>query len=165
MKCDLCDNPATVHLTQITNGQIQKVDLCEPCAQKKGISSPEGVSLMDMLYKGTFVPDDTEGASECSQCGCSLRQFKQSGRLGCAACYSAFKKILESMIRGVQIGMKHVGKVPVRGLKSRQLSEKLESLRAQIETAVEQEAFEEAAKLRDEMHLLEKNDTSNSKEG
>ena len=32
LKCDLCSKPATVHLTQIVNSKIHKVDLCEACA-------------------------------------------------------------------------------------------------------------------------------------
>jgi len=33
--------PSTVHLTQIVNNKIHKVDLCEECAQAKGVTDPE----------------------------------------------------------------------------------------------------------------------------
>ena len=48
LKCDLCSKPATVHLTQIVNSKIHKVDLCEACAQAKGVTDPSGFSLADL---------------------------------------------------------------------------------------------------------------------
>ena len=49
LKCSMCNEYATVHLTQIINNQIQKIDLCESCAQKKGVADTEGFSLAEML--------------------------------------------------------------------------------------------------------------------
>jgi protein arginine kinase activator len=50
MQCEVCKNTeATVHLTQIINGKMQKVDMCESCAKEKGVSDPTGFSLADML--------------------------------------------------------------------------------------------------------------------
>ena len=49
LKCDLCSKPATVHLTQIVNNKVHKVDLCETCAQAKGVTDPSGFSLADLL--------------------------------------------------------------------------------------------------------------------
>ena len=36
MKCHHCDKQATVHLTQILNGQMHKMDLCESCLREGG---------------------------------------------------------------------------------------------------------------------------------
>ncbi len=39
MQCSVCkEKPATVHLTQIVGDKMQKVDLCEDCAKKKGVT-------------------------------------------------------------------------------------------------------------------------------
>ena len=43
MICDVCqDKHATVYLTQIVDGQMQKVNLCEDCAKDKGVTDPTG---------------------------------------------------------------------------------------------------------------------------
>ena len=53
LKCDLCAKPATVHLTQIVSNKVHKVDLCETCAQAKGVTDPSGFSLADLLLKAS----------------------------------------------------------------------------------------------------------------
>ena len=64
LKCDLCSKPATVHLTQIVNNKIHKVDLCEACAQAKGVTDPSGFSLADLnahvAGSGIAAPPDTD---------------------------------------------------------------------------------------------------------
>jgi protein arginine kinase activator len=47
LKCDLCAKPATVHLTQIVNNKVHKVDLCEACAQAERVFA--GRSLVEGL--------------------------------------------------------------------------------------------------------------------
>ena len=51
MKCSKpdCENEATVHLTEIVEGKMQKNDLCEECAREKGVTDPEGFTLADLL--------------------------------------------------------------------------------------------------------------------
>jgi protein arginine kinase activator len=50
MQCQVCKkSPATVHLTQIIENQVKKVDLCEACAKEKGVNDPTGFSLADLL--------------------------------------------------------------------------------------------------------------------
>jgi protein arginine kinase activator len=48
--CHFCKRPATVHLTQTTEKQTKKVDLCESCAKEKGVDDPTGFSLADLLF-------------------------------------------------------------------------------------------------------------------
>ena len=65
LTCNFCSKPATVHFTQIVNNQVHKVDLCEDCAQAKGITDPAGFSLSDLLLKGaatTPLPLDLQNA-------------------------------------------------------------------------------------------------------
>jgi protein arginine kinase activator len=50
MLCMLCkQNPAKVHLTQIVDDKMQKVDLCEDCAKQKGVNHPS-FSPADLLF-------------------------------------------------------------------------------------------------------------------
>ena len=63
MKCNFCNQKATVFLTQLADGQMKKVCLCENCAKEKGVTDPTGFSLADMLISGvstsTLVPSST----------------------------------------------------------------------------------------------------------
>jgi protein arginine kinase activator len=50
MRCQACkQNPATVHLTMVVDAGSRTVDLCESCAQQKGIAGPAGFALADLL--------------------------------------------------------------------------------------------------------------------
>ena len=56
MNCDVCqDNPATVYLTQIVKGEMQKVNLCEACAKEKGVTDPTGFALADALLGNDMI--------------------------------------------------------------------------------------------------------------
>ena len=46
MLCDVCKcNDATVFLTQILEGKMQKVNLCDACSKEKGVQDPTGFAL------------------------------------------------------------------------------------------------------------------------
>ncbi len=48
--CDVCKtNPGTVFLSQIVDGAMRKVNLCEPCSKETGVSMPAGFGLADLL--------------------------------------------------------------------------------------------------------------------
>ena len=50
MQCQFCNkSPATVHLTQIVEDEMKKLDLCETCAKQKGVTDPTGFSLAELL--------------------------------------------------------------------------------------------------------------------
>src|SRR3989338_8713486 len=87
MLCDVCkEAEATVHLTQVINGKVQKVDLCEACAKEKGVSDPAGFSLADLLL-GLGAGENIQaepGVVRCSVCGLTQADFKKTGRLGCS---------------------------------------------------------------------------------
>ncbi len=50
MLCDVCKcNDATVFLTQIIEGKMQKVNPCDACSKEKGVQEPTGFALADLL--------------------------------------------------------------------------------------------------------------------
>jgi protein arginine kinase activator len=155
LKCSNCDKEATVHLTQIVNNKIHKVDLCESCAQKKGVTDPQGFSLADLLAKTTFTPESDEAQLVCPQCGMETADFRRTGRLGCAACFDVFAPLIRPVLEDMHVGMTHKGKVPEIAL-SRQMSHaELQGLRDALARSIAEEAYEEAAKYRDQIKLLE----------
>ena len=155
LKCDLCGKPATVHLTQIVNNKIHKVDLCEACAQAKGVTDPSGFSLADLLLKASLNPEPAaaEGV-RCEQCGFTQADFKKHGRFGCPACYEAFKDVIGPMLGNMHKGTVHIGKVPRHALERKTLYDRLTQLQVELDQAVKSERYEDAARCRDEIHQV-----------
>ena len=155
LKCDLCNKPATVHLTQILDNKVHKVDLCEDCAQEKGVTDPSGFSLADLLLKASLNPEaSTESGVRCEQCGFTPNDFKKQGRFGCPACYGAFKGILDPMLEGMHKGTVHSGKVPQKALERKSLYDRLTKLEGDLSEAIKAERYEDAARCRDEINQV-----------
>lgn len=158
MFCDVCKSKeATVFLTQIVEGKMQKVNLCEGCSKEKGVNDPTGFALADLLL-GLGAAQEIEknpAGVRCPVCGFSQADFKKTGRLGCSACYDAFAEGLSGMLKNMHRGSVHTGKVPAKLAVSRRRNQQLAVLQASLEKAVKEEHFEEAATLRDQIRILE----------
>ncbi len=150
LKCDLCSKPATVHLTQIVNNKIHKVDLCEACAQAKGVTDPSGFSLADLLLKASLNPEPA-GEARCAACGFTSQDFKKTGRFGCPSCFEHFGRILEPMLDTMHKGSSHTGKIPQRAVARKSLYERLTQLETELDQAIKAERYEDAARYRDEI--------------
>ena len=122
MTCEVCQSEnATVHLTQIINGKMQKIDLCEKCAKEKGVADPAGFSLADMLLGLGAADEMKAGGSEelvCPQCGFTQPDFKKTGRLGCPQCYVTFSEGLGVILKDMHKGKLHKGKIPSRAARA-----------------------------------------------
>src|SRR6185437_13684997 len=159
MLCCICkEKEATVHLTQIAGDKMQKVDLCEDCAKHKGVNDPAGFSLADLLL-GLGASQELEQASggsdlRCPKCGFTQADFKKAGRLGCSECYTTFAEGLESLLKTMHKGTRHSGKVPQALRQTRELADRLKTLQKKLNKAVEDENFEQAASLRDEIKQM-----------
>jgi protein arginine kinase activator len=155
LKCDLCGKPATVHLTQIIDNKVHKVDLCEECAQAKGVTDPSGFSLADLLVKASLNPEEViEGGLRCEHCGFTQQDFKKVGRFGCPQCYEAFRPLLVPMLGTMHKGNAHIGKVPQRALARRSVYERLTKLEMELDLAIKSERYEDAARYRDEIRQI-----------
>ncbi|MDB6094076.1 MAG: UvrB/UvrC protein [Verrucomicrobia bacterium] len=154
LKCDLCSKPATVHLTQIVNNKVHKVDLCEECAQAKGVTDPSGFSLADLLLKASLNPEPSAAGVRCEQCGFTQNDFKKQGRFGCPACYNAFGAIVEPMLDTMHKGTAHTGKVPQKALARKSLYDRLTKLELDLTEAIKSERYEDAARTRDEINQV-----------
>ena len=133
VKCDKCENEATIHEVMIRGGKRVERHLCEGCAREGGVAS--GVvhtSLPQLLTQyitsqiqstvqipgagGTGGPGGaaTQTAA-CPSCGLTFAQFRQCGLLGCPDCYTAFEGQLGTLLaRAHEGGTHHVGKLPLR---------------------------------------------------
>ena len=152
MICDVCkDKSATVYLTQIADGQMQKVNLCEGCAKEKGVTDPTGFALADLLLglgaekKLNRSPEERK----CLACNFTQSNFKKTGRLGCSECYSIFGDGLESLLKAMHKGTRHIGKVPAQFTAARTFTDRIDELKHRLKIAIRDEHYEEAARLRD----------------
>ena len=168
MFCDVCKSKeAKVFLTQIVEGKMQKVNLCEGCSKEKGVNDPTGFALADLLL-GLGAAQEIEKnplGIRCSVCGFSQTDFKKTGRLGCSACYDAFAEGLSGMLKNMHRGLIHTGKVPARLALALSRARELAALQQGLEKAILEEKFEDAAGLRDKIRLLESEEGKESKSG
>ncbi|MCC7518312.1 MAG: UvrB/UvrC motif-containing protein [Verrucomicrobiae bacterium] len=160
MKCHVCKTgDATVHLTQIVNGKVQKVDLCEACAKEKGVTNPTELSISDLLFgleqEDAGTPPRASAESRCPSCEMKLSDFRRAARLGCPRCYEAFSDALAPMLKGMHKGRQHLGKIPPGGGDETAKGDSLMRLRQELLAAVKAENFEAAARLRDQIKILE----------
>lgn len=155
LKCSLCKNPATVHLTQIVNNKVHKLDLCESCAVEKGVTDPNGFSLSEVIL-GKSEPAEPKGRLKCERCGFTQSDFRRLGRLGCSSCYDSFHTLIVPVLENMHRGTRHSGKVPTRAIERRSLQEQLAILEDEIQKAVKSERYEDAARIRDRMNDLKK---------
>ncbi len=158
MLCDVCKcNDAAVFLTQIVEGKMQKVNLCDACSKEKGVQDPTGFALADLLL-GIGAAEEIEkgGATQkCSVCGFTQADFKKTGRLGCSMCYATFAEGLGSLLKAMHKGTEHVGKVPEHAQRAAQLNDRMRTLNENLKKAVAEENYETAASLRDQIKELE----------
>jgi len=91
----------------------------------------------------------------CGNCGTYFSEFKKGGLLGCSECYRSFSDELNPVLKRVQGSLKHVGKVPGSRGKSQAGKSDINGLQIMLQKAVENEEYEEAAKIRDKIKKLQ----------
>lgn len=155
LKCQVCSKPATVHLTQIVNNKIHKVDLCEECAQAKGVTDPSGFSLADLLVKAAAGSDPVSEQFVCEACSFTQANFKKTGRLGCPACWTRFHELLAPLLSNMHRGVRHKGKSPAGMLARLAVRERLQKLKQELHEAISTERYEDAARFRDEITQIQ----------
>lgn len=176
MKCDKCNKKATVHLTEIVDGKVMEMHMCEDCAREQSQHMEQQFGLADLLAGltdfGKHVPDVQQKAMtlQCTACGLTYDDFRKFGRFGCAQCYVAFKPQLKTLLKKIHGSSVHLGKaplkvmpidgvsvpaVPLEAAEEEPPADPVVLLRRQLHEAIEHEDFERAAVLRDKIHELE----------
>jgi protein arginine kinase activator len=162
MKCEICGKrESVVHVQQVIGNETIDMHICEVCAHEKGISKRSDkieLSLSQLLtglldLKGGT--DEQVQATECATCGMKAADFKKEGRLGCPDCYSCFATEIRAMHKRLSGVARHKGKLPQKLLSYKELLIDRERLRSRLETAVDEEDYETAAILRDQIRAIE----------
>ncbi len=163
MTCGECGKrEAVVTLTQVVEGEARTVGLCEACAAEKGIQTSASVEqtplggFLSALWKGAESAEAGQpAAGRCPGCGATFADFRETGRLGCAACYRTFEPALRVLLRRYHGSTHHHGRRqhPPDGTSGSQ-EDLSQGLREQLQQAIAAENFELAAELRDRLKEL-----------
>jgi protein arginine kinase activator len=169
MRCDNCgEREAAIHLTQIVNNSVTTMHLCEQCAAEKGVETGAAVAKFPLgdflasLGKGGGKQEEPASGLACPACGGTMEDFRQTGRLGCARCYTTFEPQLRDLLRRLHGSTQHVGEryaAPAAegaaGAAGAAPDTRVSVLKERLRRAVEAEDFELAAQLRDQLKVLE----------
>jgi protein arginine kinase activator len=164
MKCQQCDKPATFHITELTGGKPQELHLCEDHArQYLTASSNEQTAVGGMASVLAHQMQVGQTAEElakldqqaCPVCGITFYEFRSQGRLGCPHDYTSFQTQLEPLILNIHGESEHVGKRPRRPALGSESRTQLIRLRREMKEAIDDEQYERAGQLRDEIQRIE----------
>lgn len=166
--CQKCKSkPAVFYYEQSINGKKSDCALCAECAaewkqtQKEEneaqLQSP--LSGIDALFGSLFGASTVSPRADkkCPLCHSSYADLRRTGKVGCAICYETFENELRPTLRSIHGTQTHTGRAPHGMADKNEKKRKIEELRASLEKAIAAEAFEDAARLRDEIRELERN--------
>jgi len=167
MLCQACqENPATVHVTEIERadkgGDASKVlerHLCEVCAQEADLPHTpvvkKSVAEIWKLLQASAQRGKKETGVACPDCGMTLMEFRQKGRLGCPKDYEVFTPQLRDLLERIHGATRHSGRIPGLDETSLERMRQVSALQEKLEAAIRDEAYEDAAALRDQLKSLQ----------
>ncbi len=186
MLCEHCGKKnATVYYKQTVNGKTNEYRLCADCAEalRHAASPGNGFFAFPSLFgDGDFFSPSTlfarpekerksRSVKTCPLCGSRYDELLNTGKMGCAECYTAFREEIEKTLLSLHGRATHIGRSPKSRLKTETVSEEktqapeapkptveqdeLASLKAELQKAVAEEKYEQAASLRDRIRAME----------
>lgn len=168
MECQICEKkPATVHVIEVLEPAKSPAEpykrrekhVCEGCAAVMDLPHAPVTkkSVVDIwkLLQQSAQRSVQEGGLKCPDCGMTLAEFRSKGRLGCPRDYELFQQHLEPLLQRIHNASQHTGRVP--GVPQAELDRMrtIHALRERLEAAIREEAYEDAARLRDELAAIE----------
>ena len=152
MLCHNCGKRPAQKFIRNVDGKSVTVELCPACYRALYTEKP-------WTGFASLMGEETQNDAVCPVCGTTFGEFRRTGLLGCAGCYSAFREQLFLTVRGIQANLRHAGKRPeshteedydrVRAYVSRQ-----ETLREQIEEAMRRHDYAAARRLQQALRDL-----------
>ena len=143
MKCDICKkNDAVIHIKQTRGNQTSDLNLCAECAAERGIDqkNPQLEKVLDTIFRAVGSMKETVSSGEapaqtvyCPRCGISSGQLMKKETAGCPQCYVTKGRIPEAM---------EICRIAVQ---------ELPDLEIRLKSAVENENYAEAQRLKTEI--------------
>ena len=172
MLCQNCGaNPATLRVIDVqyppkgpdsqapTTYSTQERNLCDVCAKDADLPHApmikQSVTEIWKVLKAKAQKGRKESSVSCPDCGMTLLEFRQRGRLGCPKDYEVFAPHLRELFERIHGATKHVGRAPGLDSGDLQRMRRRSELQKDLESAIRDEAYEQAAQLRDELRTLE----------
>jgi len=161
MLCEKClKRQATVHMQKNIYGQITEIHLCQDCAGQSDSPLSFEQFLHGLLDVFGAIPENvsshkTEVKHRCSVCSLPYEDFKRTGKLGCSECYQAFRREMDPILKNIQGSNRHEGKYPSKAGTEMLNLRKIDNLKIELSKAIEEEHYENAARLRDQIRALE----------
>lgn len=166
--CQAChERDAVVQLTQVVGDEVTTVHLCSKCAAERGIATaaevvqtPLGAFLAAMGSGGAPMAAAVATGDVCPGCGATFQDFRASGRLGCAQCWTTFERPLRDLLRRLHGATRHTGEryLPLGNDPADGAPVPDDTIRAglqdELRAAIASERFERAAELRDQLRGL-----------
>ncbi len=155
MLCQLCnEREANIHFTKIINGQMEERHLCDSCGSGEDdieINLPISFHKLFLDLININQDENISGEKTCPKCGLTYRDLMEHGKFGCSKCYETFREDMNSLLNGIHGHNRHIGKVPKDKRELIMEQREIDRLRKELDKAVQEENFEKAALLRDEI--------------
>ena len=154
--CQICKKrEATVYFTKVINGQKTDLYVCKQCAGAEGIKIDLNTLIAGLLGLENVIDNTGPSVVRCDNCGMTIEEFNNCGRMGCSRCYEVFYEPMQALLTRIQGNNYHRGKIPKRLEQYNEAKFKIEELKKQISECIRTEAYEQAAQLRDQIKTLE----------
>lgn len=169
MKCQKCnDKKATVYFSEVVNNKKHEIALCVECAKEHNpkmthvlneFDSQDNMVKIKVITESNVVENmldqlDDPTRIACPDCDLTLQDFVAKGKVGCSKDYEYFAEELKPIIERLQGGnSQHTGKFPTKA----DVKKRIETLEAEMQSAVKVENYERAAQIRDKLKELQEN--------
>lgn len=175
MLCENCHlNEAEVKLTVKSKNGTSEKWVCPVCAQGENPWNQNYTSHHQYQYdiEEAFVVKQIlqhlatkhgidfqnvafQEEKQCPTCHMTLKDIAHVGKFGCAQCYATFKDDIIDIVRRVQGGQyEHVGKTPHSSHQKLAIKKQIEEKSQYLNVLIDEQKFEEAALVRDEIKAL-----------
>ena len=134
--------------------------------------------FIDEFENDTLLPElDPIKKLVCDSCGMTFEDFMNTGKFGCSNCYDIFESKIDPILKNIHGSNRHVGRLgkvnPKVNLKEQEESvdnieantneseekeeevSELDKLKQDLQKAIKEENYEEAARLRDQIKNIE----------
>jgi protein arginine kinase activator len=165
LECSDCKKPISVHYSEIVGAGITHTDMCADCpVLERHLFGLRAIG-------GEQKTEGTTGLA-CGNCGMTLEALRVGAPLGCSACYDVFEEmIIRELIATAKVPPRiattkksqplHIGRSQGQ-TQEISSSMRLLALSEELNETLKREDYEQAAKLRDQIKELTKDQKSSS---
>lgn len=156
MICQICgEEPAVLHIQEIVGDARTELHVCKRCADAKGIL--RDISSLNLtLTTASEAPRKKRPKAKlralvCSRCGTTGDEYMKTRRAGCPHCYRDLAAAVNGVLKEIQTGVTHTGRVPKEPANS---AAEIVRLKNELAVLLKEEDYERAATLRDTIAAL-----------